>query len=113
MSFKGYPLTPYETSNTSIKKQKEQIEKQKKKNEKIIKENEAAEKKCKSGTVPKKKRLIEVDEIIPCWKDIRDDATTEYGKAYLECKNSKDKTAFITEWNRKQIMKLRDYDANH
>lgn len=113
MSFKGYPLTPYETSNTSIKKQKEQIEKQKKKNEKIIKENEAAEKKCKSGTVPKKKRLIEVDEIIPCWKDIRDDATTEYGKAYLECKNSKDKTAFITEWNRKQIMKLRNYDANH
>lgn len=113
MYFKGVPLVPYQTSNLPVEKQKKIIEKQKRKNEKIIKENEKAEKEAANGNVPKIKPLITVDEIRPYWKDIRDDANTEFGKAYIEYEKSEDKRQFINEWNRKQIKKLRDYNASH
>lgn len=113
MYFKGMPLTPYQTSTLSIEKQKKIIEKQKQKNERIIRDNEKAIRETPNGNVPKLKPLVKVDVIYPYWKDIRDDVNTEFGKAYIEYEKSKDKRQFINEWNRKQIRKLRDYNASH
>lgn len=113
MYFKGMPLTPYQTSTLSIEKQKKIIEKQKQKNERIIRDNEKAIRETPDGIVPKLKPLVKVDVIYPYWKDIRDDVNTEFGKAYIEYEKSKDKRQFINEWNRKQIRKLRDYNASH
>ena len=97
MTYRGEPITPYETSYYTTEKQKQRIEKQKQKNRK------------NAG----KKPPVKVDTLKPYWKDVRDNADTEYGQAYLQYKQSKDKATFITNWNKKQMEKLRSYNASH
>lgn len=88
MSWNGHPLTPYPVSNTPIEKQKKRIEKAKKKGRQID------------------------ETILPYWKDLMNDTSTEYGKACQEKKKSKKEKEFIKQWNRKQIEKLRQYNLH-
>lgn len=50
--------------------------------------------------------------IIPYWKDVRDDTTGRYGKAVLEYKQSKDKPAFLKEYNTRMINELYKHAIN-
>lgn len=111
MGYAGFPVTPYETSNTSTKKQKKNIEKKKlKKAKQKVKTSNNIGSLINSYT-PENYTPEVIDEtIIPCWKEIRDDASTEYGKAYLEYKKSKDKNEYMKEYNLKQLEKLREYN---
>ena len=50
--------------------------------------------------------------IVPYWKDVRDDPTGRYGKAVLEYKQSKDKPAFLKEYNTRMINELYKHAIN-
>lgn len=50
--------------------------------------------------------------IVPYWKDVRDDTTGRYGKAVLEYKQSKDKPAFLKEYNTRMINELYKHAIN-
>lgn len=115
MGWNSRPITPYPLSFISVEKQKKKIEKRKKKLEKAKYKKSKVSAKVSIGALLGSNVISDTDgtdeyTILPYWKDLMKDVSTEYGKACLDYKNSKNKKEFIKEWNKKQIEKLLEYN---